>query len=151
MTLTYSSRLALTAGLTASATTLSSAAFADAPGWDDLKGISIEEIVTETSYEVKKGFPERLKNGVDGMELTGYAVPLTPGADVSQLILVSDMGLCPFCGSGEHGASIQVNLDQPIIGLEEGTRITLRGDMRPMLDPETWQAATLENAVIVGG
>lgn len=146
------SRLALTAGLSATASTaLSAAAFADAPGWADLKGITIDEVVTETSYEVKKGFPDRLKDGVPGMELTGYAVPLTPGAEVRELILMSDMGICPFCGSGDHGAAVQVNLDQPIVGLEEGTRITLRGDMKPVLDPETWQAAVLENAVILGG
>ncbi|SDW33543.1 hypothetical protein SAMN05443573_102422 [Celeribacter indicus] len=139
------SRTALAAGLCTTAT----ATFAEAPGWELLKGISIEEIVTETSYEVRKGFPDRLKNGVEGMELTGYAVPLTPGAEVRELILVSDMGLCPFCGSADHGASVQVNLDQPIVGLEEGARVTLRGDMKPVLDPETWQAAVLENAVLV--
>ncbi|WP_417253684.1 hypothetical protein [Celeribacter sp.] len=141
------SRLALTAGLSATATS----AFADAPGWDLLKGITIDEVVTETSYVVKKGFPERLKNGVQGMELTGYAVPLTPGSEIRELMLVSDMGLCPFCGSADHGASVQVNLDTPLVGLEEGTRLTLRGDMMPVHDPETWQAAILENAVLVSG
>ncbi|WP_460274561.1 hypothetical protein [Celeribacter sp. ULVN23_4] len=146
------SRIALTAGLSATAvSTLGLPAFAENAGWDMLKGITIEEIVTETSYEVKKGFPDRLKNGVKGMELTGYAVPLTPGSDVRDLILVSDMGLCPFCGSADHGASVQVSLDSPIVGLEEGTRITLKGNMKPVLDPETWQAAILENAVVVGG
>ncbi|PTQ72539.1 hypothetical protein [Celeribacter persicus] len=146
------SRIALTAGLSATAvSTLGFPAFAETSGWDMLKGITIEEIVTETTYEVKKGFPERLKNGIEGMELTGYAVPLTPGSEVRELILVSDMGLCPFCGSPDHGASVQVSLNTPIQGLEEGARITLKGDMMPVTDPETWQAAILENAVVVGG
>ncbi|ATG47410.1 hypothetical protein [Celeribacter ethanolicus] len=146
------SRLALTAGLSATAvSTLGLPALAETSGWDLLKGITIEEIVTDSSYEVKKGFPERLKNGIEGMELTGYAVPLTPGADVTDLILVSDMGLCPFCGSADHGASVQVSLNTPIQGLEEGARITLKGNMKPVLDPETWQAAILENAEVVGG
>ncbi|WP_226553161.1 hypothetical protein [Celeribacter naphthalenivorans] len=144
------SRLALTAGMTASLTSTALPVFAEASGWDLLQGITIDEVVTETTYEVKKGFPERLKNGVKGMELTGYAVPLTPGADISELILVSDMGLCPFCGSGEHGASVQVSLNSPIQGLEEGARVTIKGDMMPVLDPETWQAAVLQNAVITG-
>ncbi|WP_417264070.1 hypothetical protein [Celeribacter sp.] len=144
------SRIALTASMTAGLSATAFPVFAEAPGWDLLKGITIDEVVTETTYEVKKGFPERLKNGVKGMELTGYAVPLTPGADISELILVSDMGLCPFCGSGEHGASVQVSLNSPIQGLEEGARVTIKGDMMPVLDPETWQAAVLQNAVITG-
>lgn len=143
--MTLTSRLTLAAALGATATS----ALADDRGWQLLKGITVDEIVTDTSYEVKKGFPERLRNGVKGMQLTGYAMPLTPGDDVRELVLVADMGICPFCGGLDHTATIQVNLDQPIVGLEEGARITLRGDMMPVRDPETWQAVRLDNAVLI--
>lgn len=139
------SRLALATALGATAT----GALAGNDGWQLLQGITIDEIVTDTSYEVKKGYPEHLENGIPGMQLTGYAVPLTPGDEIRELVLVADMGICPFCGGLDHTATIQVNLDQPIVGLEEGTRITLRGDMEPVRDPETWQAVRLNNAVLV--
>ncbi len=146
------SRLALTAGLSATAVTaMGLPAFAETSGWDLLKGISIEEIVTEDSYEVKKTIPDRLQNGIQGMELTGYVVPLSPGADITDLVLVSDMGLCPLCGSGDHGASVQVTLNTPLQGFVEGARVTFKGDMMPVTDPETWQAAILTNAEVVGG
>lgn len=118
-------------------------------GWALLSAIEIEEIVTETTYEVRKTFPETLAEGRSGMELTGYAFPISTGSEVRQVMLVSDMGLCPLCGSGEHGASVEVTLAEPLMGLEDGARVTLRGDMRPVRDPETWQSAVLENAAIV--
>lgn len=140
------SRLALTAGLSATAT----ASLAGTDGWDMLKAIEIEEIVSETQYEVRKSFPASMPAEGTEMELTGYAVPMTPGGDIRELLLVSDMGLCPFCGSGDHGASLQVTLAEPISAFEEGTRLTLKGTLKPVSDPETWQAAILENAVITG-
>jgi len=122
------------------------AAHAEEDPWALLDSIGIEEIATETTYEVKKSFPPALRDGVRDFRITGYAVPLTPGEDVTELILVSDMGLCPFCGSGEPGASLQVLLDEPIVGLEEGARISLVGDLAMVTDPMTWQATVLRNA-----
>ncbi|MCG3266480.1 hypothetical protein [Yoonia sp. I 8.24] len=139
------SSLALGAALITSGTVT----WAQSDDWDLLRGIAITETVTDTSYRVDKTFPAAIENGREGMVLTGYVVPITPGTDVRELILVSDMGFCPFCGDPNHGASVQVMLDTPISGLEEGTRITLRGDMTPVRDPQTWNAAILENAVIV--
>lgn len=123
--------------------------WAQSNDWDLLRGIEITETVTDTSYRVDKSFPAEIRNGRAGMVLTGYVVPITPGAEVHELILVSDMGFCPFCGDPDHGASVQVLLDTPVTGLEEGARITLRGDMSPVHDPQTWNAAVLNNAVIV--
>ena len=139
------SSTALTLAITAGSTSV----WAQTDGWAMLNDIQIDEIVTDTSYEVKKTFPESLRNGVPDMVITGYVVPITPGADVVELILVSDMGLCPFCGDPSHGASLQVTLKTPAAGLEEGARITLRGDLSPVLDPQTWNAVVLENAVII--
>ncbi|SFR42163.1 hypothetical protein SAMN04488005_1741 [Yoonia tamlensis] len=123
--------------------------WAQSNDWDLLRGITIQEIVTETSYRVDKTYPPEIADGRKGMVLTGYAAPISAGSEISELILVSDMGFCPLCGDPDHGASIRVTLQTPVNGIQEGARITLRGDMIPDADPETWNAAILENAEII--
>ncbi|WP_243613294.1 hypothetical protein [Shimia aestuarii] len=139
--------LAATFASTAHGATAETAAPKDV--WQVLDQIEIEEIVTENSYEVRKSFPEALRKGALEVEITGYAVPALPGETIRELILVSDMGLCPLCGSADHGASLQVALNDTIPSFEESRRVTLRGTLTPVTDPETWQAAILENATIV--
>jgi len=90
-----------------------------------------------------------MSKGAIEFEITGYAVPLTPGELISDLILVSDIGSCPFCGSLDHGASLEVTLAEAIPAFEDSTRLSLRGTLEPVTDPETWQAAILRNARIV--
>lgn len=124
-------------------------ASADVDSWHLLNEIDREEIVTDTSYEVRKNFPDALSKGAIEFEITGYAAPLTPGDLISDLILVSDMGSCPFCGSLDHGASLEVTLAEAIPAFDENTRLSLRGTLEPVTDPETWQAAVLRNARIV--
>ncbi|MCW8843326.1 MAG: hypothetical protein OQK00_07930 [Rhodobacteraceae bacterium] len=143
------SRLALAAALgsTAHAATAETAAPKDV--WQVLDQIEIEEVITETSYEVRKTFPEALRKGALEIEITGYAVPALPGDTIRELILVSDMGLCPLCGGTDHGASLQVALNDTIPTFEESRRVTLRGTLSAVTDPETWQAAILENATII--
>jgi hypothetical protein len=140
-----------TKALAAILATGSTAAIAEGDPWALLDAIAIEEIATDTTYEVRKTFPPALRDGQRDFRISGYAVPLTPGRNVTELVLVSDMGLCPFCGSAEHGASLQVVLDEPIAGLEEGARISLVGDLAMVTDPMTWQAAVLRNARLVDG
>ncbi|WP_417247936.1 hypothetical protein [Celeribacter sp.] len=148
------SRLALTAGLSAGATatfTFGTAAFGDTSGWEVIQQITIDEIVTEQTYEVRKSYPKALPaEGVE-MELTGYVVPMYPGEKITELLMVSDMGLCPFCGSADHGASLQITLAEPITTIDEGARITVRGIMDRVNDPETWQAVKMNNAAITAG
>ena len=139
------SRIALTAALGTTAT----ASFAQPDAWSLLKQIEIDEVVTATTYEVRKSFPKALESAQDGVQITGYAVPALPGEKVRELLLVSDMGLCPFCGNTDHGASLLVSLAEPIDAVDEAQRITLRGTLEPVTDPETWQAAILKNATIV--
>jgi len=117
--------------------------------WHLLNQIEIEEIITETTYEVRKSFPDALQKGALEVEITGYAVPALPGESIRELILVSDMGLCPLCGSAEHGTSLQIALNDAIPSFEESRRVTLRGTLTPVTDPETWQSAILENATIL--
>lgn len=124
------------------------AALAETPdmAWDLLKEITVEEIITETSYEVRKVFPASIEDGIEQFDISGYVVPLSEGPEITDLILVSDMGFCPFCGSPEHGTNLLVSMSEPSIGFEEGSRITLRGALEPVLDNETWQTAVLTNA-----
>jgi hypothetical protein len=117
--------------------------------WALLGEVQIEEIVTNTSYEVKKTFPKPLNDGIQALKITGYAMPLTPGDAISELILVSDMGTCPLCGGTGHGTSLQVKLAQPLTNFEQGRRITVQGNLSAVRDTTTWQSAVLENAVLV--
>jgi len=124
-------------------------AMANDTGWDLLKSIGLEEIVTETSYEVRKSFPESLEGPVEGFSLTGFVIPLWNDGEIKDFILVSDMGFCPFCGDPEHGTAVQVELDMPMSELEEGMRITVQGVLEPVLDPETMQSVRLVRAAVV--
>lgn len=119
--------------------------------WDLLSQIEIEEIITATTYEVRKVFPAALENGIEVFDITGYVVPMTDGPTVSEFILVSDIGFCPYCGSLDHGAALQVSLASPIDSLEEGSRITLRGSLETVTDPETWQATVMRDARVIEG
>ena len=116
--------------------------------WDLLAAIEVEEIVTDTSYEVRKVFPAAVENGIEQFDITGYVVPLygDENGNITDLILVSDMGFCPFCGSPEHGTNLQVTMAEPLVGFEEGARITLRGALEPVTDAETWQTTILTGA-----
>mgnify|MGYP000571985175 CR=1 FL=1 len=113
--------------------------------WDLLASIEIEEIITDTSYEVRKTFPSEVENGIEQFDISGYLVPLSEGPWMYDFILISDMGFCPLCGSAEHGTSLQVSMAEPVL-YEEGKRITLRGALEPITDTETWQTTILTSA-----
>jgi len=140
------SRIALSAIALGAAGTQTSA---DTRSWHLLDQIEREEITGEARYEVRKTFPEALRNGAVEFEITGYAAPLTPGSRITELMLVSDTGSCPFCGSLEHAASLQVQLAESIPEFDPNTRLSLRGTLEPVTNPETWQAAILRNARVV--
>ena len=125
---------------------LATGAGADEAAWDILRGIEIQEIVTEDSYRAVKIFPAEIENGVERFDITGFAIPLGEnGALVRSIMLVSDMLTCPFCGQPDHAAALEVVLDTPV-AFEEGQRVTLRGVLEINRDPQTWQAATLTQA-----
>ncbi|SHI37453.1 hypothetical protein [Wenxinia saemankumensis] len=141
------SRLALASALVPAAMP----AVAETDLWALIEGVTVDEIVTDTSYEVRKTFPDALLGGVENVSITGYAMPYTDmDGTVRELMLVSDMGLCPFCGSPDHPGALQVLLADAATGIEEGARITVTGDLRAVTDPETWQAAVLEGARLSG-
>ena len=117
--------------------------------WSLLSDIQVEEVVTENSYRVIKSWPTALSQSLEDVEIAGYAIPMIPGETVQDLILSSDTGICPLCGSVDHGATLQVTLDEPITGFEDGERITLRGTLERVEDSETWQAAKLTGAQVI--
>lgn len=117
--------------------------------WKVLSEIQIEEIVSEDSYEVRKSFPQELAGEMEEVEITGYAVAMLPGGEVRELILASDTGNCPLCGGFDHNATLQVTLDAPLMGFEDGARITVSGTLERVEDSDTWQAAKMTAARIV--
>lgn len=123
----------------------------ESDAWDALAAIEINEIVTATSYEVRKVFPAEIMNGVERFDITGFAVPLGDTRNVRDFMLVSDMGFCPFCGDPEHGTALQVTLSDPITVIEEGMRLTLRGSLETIHDNQTWQSAIMRDAQIIDG
>ena len=148
--------MALPRTLTVSATALAAAssAFAEtivSPAWDALAAIEIEEIMTETTYEVRKIFPAEIRDGVARFDITGFVVPLGETENVRDFMIVSDIGFCPFCGSPEHGTSLQVTLAEPIPMIEEGMRLSLRGTLETIKDEQTWQSAIMRDAIVVDG
>lgn len=117
--------------------------------WELLANIEIEEIVTETSYEVRKIYPAAIENGVEQFDISGYVVPLYGETDFKEFILISDMGFCPFCGDPDHGTSLQVSMNEALPSFVEGQRITLRGALEPVTDSETWQTTILTGAQLL--
>lgn len=118
-------------------------------GWDLIRSVETEEIITDTSYEVRKIFPSELKDGIEQFDLTGYVVLLWADENVQEFMLISDMGFCPFCGDPEHGTALQVSLTDPAAKLEEGARITVRGALEAVTDAETTQTTRLVAATIL--
>lgn len=119
--------------------------------WAVLSAIQIDEITSDGAYRVVKTYPAEIENGVEKFAITGFAMPLTlePGAPTTELMLVSDMGDCPFCGAPDHGGQLQVELENPVV-IEDGQRLTVIGALELVDDPETWQAAIMRGARITG-
>lgn len=146
----------LTTSLSVSAAALAAASPALAEratdaSWNLLEAIKVTEIITENSYEVRKIFPAEIRDGVAQFDITGFAVPLGDGTNVTEFMLVSDIGFCPFCGDPDHGAALQVTLASPLPVLEEGTRLSLRGALETIKDDQTWQSAVMRNAIVLDG
>lgn len=143
-TLLSTSIFGLTAAQTAFAPVLAST-----EGWELLREIDIQEQITETSYVVTKVFPAALENGIEQFDLTGYVVLWGDGAASSGFMLISDMGFCPFCGDPAHGTALEVTLESPVEGLSDGDRVTVRGALSPVRDPQTSQTTRMSAARIL--
>ena len=124
------------------------------PGWTLIDGIEREEVITADSYAVIKRFPAEVAGGVDEFEIAGYLIPLGFGAETADWMLVPEAGMCPFCGSSEHGTAIEVSLAEPLavdaIGEDATKRVVLRGALQTVTDPQTFQAFYMTDARVAG-
>ena len=118
---------------------------AAADGWDLLAAIEVEEVVEGERWEARKTYPPALAEGAEGFTITGHVVPVLPEAELRTFLLVPDPADCPFCGSAGYGPSLEVTMRRPL-DADEGERVTLRGDLELVADPETWQAVRLTDA-----
>jgi hypothetical protein len=133
---------------TALSALIAAPALAETPdAWHLLSQIETVEHETETSWHVTKRYPAEIADGADDFEISGYLVPVGWEAETRDWMLVSDLGQCPFCGSGDHGTSIEVRLADPMPVTEESQRMTLRGALHLVRDPGTMQAVVMIDAV----
>ena len=137
------------AALSVALTGVAAPGFAELAPWALLASVEIEEVIDGDSYEVRKSFPEQLQDGIQGFRISGYAMPMEAGDAVRQVMLVSDMGNCPFCGSADHSVTLMVELDEPMSTFDEGLRLSVVGDLEAVTDPETWQSAVMRRARVV--
>lgn len=138
-----------TAALSLAAIPLAAAAQASPDAWHLLGQIEVTEHETADSWSATKRYPAELENGADEFEITGYLVPVGWEEETRDFMLVSALGQCPFCGSGDHGTAIEVQLADPLPISEEGKRATLRGALTPVRDETTMQAIVMTDAVIL--
>ena len=131
---------------------ITSIAFAATPSlaadpWDMLARVDIEETIDGDIWRAEKTFPPELVAAAEGFEIEGFLVPILPEAYITTFLLVEDPADCPFCGSGGYGPTLEVHLKSPLSDIPEFTRVTVRGDLVLIEDPETTQSARLENAI----
>ena len=122
------------------------AAPAAADAWDLLAAIEVEEVQVEDRWEARKTYPAALIDAAGGFTVTGHVVPVVPEAALRTFLLVPDPDDCPFCGSAGYGPSLEVTMRRAL-DAEEGERVTLRGELEIVADPDTWQAVRLTDAV----
>lgn len=121
------------------------------PAWHLLGQIETQEVVQGDDWHVVKRFPAEIAGGADVFEISGYLIPVGWEAETRDFMLVSDLGQCPFCGSGEHGTAIEVRLADPLPVMDEERHARLRGALRLVTDPLTMQAVVMEDAVLLDG
>ena len=119
-------------------------------GWQLIQQIEITEQIEGDRYLVKKVFPSEMRDGIEQFDLTGYVMLMSNPEGVETFMLVSDMGFCPWCGELDHGASLEIRLEAPVAMLNDGDKVTVRGALLPVKDPESGQYALMERAQILG-
>ncbi|MEO1705586.1 MAG: hypothetical protein AAFR50_09660 [Pseudomonadota bacterium] len=82
-------------------------------------------------------------------EITGVLHLVKASAEVSEFILVSDSGFCPWCGGLDHGTALEVQLAGPALGLEHGARVTVRGQLEEVAGLDAHLTARIVGATIL--
>ena len=142
------------AGLTVPAIASALAPPPEAAAWELLSRIQVEERIDGDDYAVVKRFPPEIENGAPVFEISGFLIPVGVGAETTEFMLVPEAGMCPFCGSSEHGTAIEVSLAEPLavdaIGEDATKRVVLRGALQTVTDPQTFQAFYMTDARVAG-
>ena len=120
-------------------------------GWELLSRIQVEERINGDDYAVVKRFPPEIENGAPVFEISGFLIPVGVGAETTEFMLVPEAGMCPFCGSPDHGTAIEVSLADPLPAVEGEARVTLRGALHAVKDAQTTQAVVMTDAVPLAG
>lgn len=82
------------------------------------------------------------------MAVTGKVFLASADAEVSEFMLVSDTGFCPWCGSSDHGMAVEVELDSPL-ALEHGAQITVEGALEALNAGNGHTATRMLDAVVL--
>ncbi|MEM1101045.1 MAG: hypothetical protein AAGH73_05890 [Pseudomonadota bacterium] len=93
--------------------------------------------------------PVAQDDGGDLYEVTGYLHLVKVSAEISEFILVSDMGVCPWCGGADHGTALEVQLADPATRLEHGQRITVRGQLEDIRGLDAHMTTRMVSATIL--
>ncbi len=133
--------------LTLAITTSLAAPAAAETSWDLLSKIEITEVITATTFEAHKTYPEELKAQANSFEITGYFVPVLPQGYQSQFLLVPAPEDCPFCGFGGYGPTLEVHVKRPLPDLPEFSELTVSGRLEFEESTDTYQAVRLVDAV----
>lgn len=121
-------------------------ALAETEGWDLISEIEITETETSGHWSVQKTIPPALQAASDAFTISGYAVPIEAQAYIGSFLLVQDPADCPFCGNSGYGPSLEVTLKRPLAALDEGTAVTVIGQLEFDMSPDTYQTVRLREA-----
>lgn len=118
--------------------------------WELLSSVRVTEVLVNDRWGAKKEFPEALVAAQNGFEIEGFYVPIEAQAYVQSFLLVPDPADCPFCGSSGYGPSLEVKLKGNMADIAEFSKLTVRGDLELIHDPDTYMAYRMVDAVLIG-
>lgn len=117
--------------------------------WALLAAVKVREIIDGNEWRAEKTFPAELIARMEDFRITGYIVPVDAQPYLRNFLLVQDPADCPFCGSGGYGPVLEVNLKRPLSELPEFSRVTVRGPLTLIDDPETLQMFRMQGAMAI--
>lgn len=117
--------------------------------WQLLSSVKITETEQNNRWRAEKEFPPALIAASKDFEIEGFYVPIEAQAYVQSFLMVPDPADCPFCGSSGYGPSLEVTLRKKMPDIAEFSRITVRGQLKLIDDPDTYQSYRLVDALLL--
>jgi len=114
-----------------------------------LDTVQIKEVMSGNQWRAEKTFSDGLRAATDGFTIEGYYLPIEAQGYISSFLLIRDPADCPFCGLSGYGPSLEVTLKRPMRDRAPYSKITLRGDLELIDDPETYMAYRLIDAAVL--